>query len=196
MSAASMDDAVAFVNAFLDDEIAAQKAVSFERNYDVVTDRVRKVDAHFRLASGISSGIGRPKFLPESLLNRLRNQGDRTERRQWFLIVQHEQPDMGRLFRCILSSGTVGSNENFHESLWMANLGDGLQIVTRLALCTTCNGTGNHRGEKCPDCGDLGWLHRGGVRIPDPGRLSLVHRALEPADAVHKELYSALGQAS
>ncbi len=189
-----MENAVAFVNAFLADEFAAQKSVSFERNYDLVTDKVRKVDAYFRLASGISSGIGRPKFLPETMLNRLRNQGDRMEQRRLFVMVQHEQPDMGRLFRCVLSGGTIGANDNFAESLWLGNLGDGLQILTRLAVCVTCNSTGLHRGEKCPDCGASGWLHRGGVRIPDPGRLSEVGRFIAPVDPVQKEIYDAMGE--
>jgi hypothetical protein len=187
-----MDDVVAFVRAYLEDEFQAQMASLVERNYDVLTEKVRKVDAYFRVASGISSGIGRPRFLPESLFSRMRTQAQRTVPRRLFAIVHHDHPDHGKLYRAVCGSGIIGSEQNFSEMLYVGNLGDGLKILTRLAVCATCGGSGQHRGEKCPDCAATGWLHRSGARFSELGRRSGVLHLEAPADPAQQELYQAL----
>jgi hypothetical protein len=187
-----MDDAVAFIKAFLEDEYQAQVASLTERNYDVLTEKVRKVDSYFRLSSGISSGIGRARFLPESLFSRMRSQVQRLTRRRLFAVVRHDHPDHGPLYRAVCGSAVVGADQKFAEMLYVGDLGEGLRILTRLAVCTTCGGTGAHRGEKCPDCAATGWLHRSGMRFEELGKRAGVLALEAPADEGHKALYEAL----
>lgn len=161
-----LDDVVAFVNEFVEDEHRALKARCTERDFLKFLMAVKPVQARF--LKGLDANVDRSM-----------NPGQKF----W---DDAPQKLASTVARPIYAGNTDASFDyGVFQRLWIDEREGALRIISREVKCTTCSG----EGSPCADCSATGWQYRaGGEHISGVAKADEIRRLQPPSASTDLQL--------
>jgi hypothetical protein len=163
-----MQEAVEFLEEFVDVEYEALRALVFEADCERFQQRRLALEM-LAAFPGLAASVYRAPqdALPaaDEAERRMLTQG---ARRLPFLIESYDHPERGTLYVAYLSSTLSPMGDGVPEEraavrLTIGATPEGLRILAWENACVFCGSTGTFGGDPCPECGGYGWKLTGGV---------------------------------
>jgi hypothetical protein len=163
-----MQEAVEFLEEFVDVEHEALRALVFDIDYERFQQRrlaLEMLAAFPGLAASIYRAPQAALPTADEAERRVLTQG---ARRQPFLIESYSHPERGTLYVAYLSSTLSPMGDGVPEEqaavrLTIGETPEGLRILAWEDACAFCGSTGTFEGDQCPECGGDGWKLTGGA---------------------------------
>lgn len=165
---AKMDEVVAFAHEFAKREHELEVAQWRERDEAAFQEQVAAVAGDL-FDPGLGLRINRGA-LNDAYFAMGDEQVAQRKPRIVFRVDRWTHPELGELWGIYVSS-TVKASQTLFSRYFVRDTGKGLRLVGQQNVCRDCMGTGEVDGRVCPNCRGTGWIHRGGEKIGDPGKL-------------------------
>jgi hypothetical protein len=178
-SSAEMERVLAFLQEYIQKDFSAAVANNMG---DAAEHAVRMQALRMLFAEGAGPGLS-PTIatnLDEATRRTLQAQAAELRPRTIFKLQRWQHPEQGELYQAYVDSTSPGKLTGYFQSLIIKQVGGALRIVGRYVVCRTCAATGSFQGQRCPDCGSLGWLHREGAKLTSFGTPLETLRLHEP----------------
>jgi len=180
-SSAEMDRVLAFLQEYIQKDFSTAVA---NHMGDAEEHAVRMQALRMLFAEGAGPGLS-PTIatnLDEATRRTLQAQAAELRPRTIFKLQRWQHPEQREICQAYVGSTSPGKLMGYFQSLIVKQVGGALRIVGRYVVCRTCAATGSFQGQRCPDCGSLGWLYREGVRLTSFGTPLETFRLHEPTN--------------
>jgi hypothetical protein len=187
-SSTEMDRVLAFLQEYIQQDLSVAVANSMG---DVAEHAVRMQALRMLFAEDAGPGLS-PTIatnLDEATRRTLQAQVAELRPRTIFKIQRWQHPAQGEIYQAYAGSTSPGKLMGYFQSLIIKQIRGALRIVGRYVVCRTCAATGSFQGQRCPDCGSLGWLHREGVNLTSFGTPVETLRLHEPTNPAFRAEY-------
>jgi hypothetical protein len=191
-----LDSAIRFVEAFLAKEWTAIEASRAEEDHTKVNALAAEADRFMvpqRERPGCSIGIKLLRPLPPMILAKMRESADQLARRQLFLVREHRHAQLGTIYSCFAGSEKKFTGRMLYKCYFVATGDLGSRIVAEYYLASGRRLVGVsppivkasessvvvEQTMKSVPGGGAGWVHFGGIAIPESGPV-IANRVLGP----------------
>jgi hypothetical protein len=168
---ANMEDAINFIQAFIGKEYEALVAQWTERDDSIFEEKRNEVRQFY--GAYLTPEVNRPEPVDNKWFKKGKKYLDMIQPRVLFQVKQYEQPTLGNLYRCYVST-TQRDDNNYFSCLYIGNTEQGVKIVAQYN--TDFEG---------------GWNWRGGVKLDTLGKLIEVRKFQAPTDPENLKDYEA-----
>jgi hypothetical protein len=182
-----MDEAIAFLKEFTRREYEAQLAWHGDPD-DIYRAKVEHVEA---LCDGLELYFSRPEDPSPEQLQKWAAKRPRLMERKVFVVQRYDHPELGTLFRAVLSDHINRGSLEYSDAYVVAHRSGGLRIVSHAGLCMRCSVAGGVR-DHCSACSGRGWNEPTGLDILDLGKPVDTRKLQPPDDEVQRAAYDAL----